>query len=63
MCIFYFEVRQNQIAPLQIRLCYWTKQLLVLKEEGLVLIYYWQTKNTHLKMQTHLELAVVVIIC
>ena len=34
-----------------------------LKEEGLALIFYWQTKNTRLKIQKQLKLALVIIIC
>ena len=34
----------------------------VLKEQGLALIFYWQTKNTRLKIQAHLKLALVTII-
>ena len=38
----------------------WLKQLLVLKEQSLLLIFYWQTKNTRLKTQTHLKVVLVI---
>ena len=41
----------------------WLKQLLVLKEQSLLLIFYWQTKNTRLKTQTHLKVVLVIMIC
>ena len=31
-----------------------------MKEQGLLLIFYWQTKNTRLKIHTHLKPALVI---